>query len=104
MKPKYPSMTQIIRHIVQIATFLLFPELFITVLHALGDVVTALTNSAFSVSALSAQLITLAAVFIITAVWGRFLWVSLLFWHTTGVFFLDFKKVFPSQNNDSGPA
>ena len=72
MKPKYPSMTQIIRHIVQIATFLLFPELFITVLHALGDVVTALTNSAFSVSALSAQLITLAAVFIITAVWGRF--------------------------------
>lgn len=72
MKPQYPSLTQIIRHIVQLAAFLLFPELFITVLHALGDVVTALTNGAFSVSALSAQLITLAAVFIITAVWGRF--------------------------------
>lgn len=72
MKPKHPSLTQIIRHIVQLAAFLLFPELFITVLHALGDVVTALTNGAFSVSALSAQLITLAAVFIITAVWGRF--------------------------------
>lgn len=72
MKTKYPSLTQIIRHIVQLAAFLLFPELFITVLHALSDVVTALTNGAFSVSALSTQLITLAAVFIITAVWGRF--------------------------------
>ena len=94
MKPKYPSMTQIIRHIVQIATFLLFPELFITVLHALGDVVTALTNSAFSVSALSAQLITLAAVFIITAVWGRFFCGYLCSFGTLQEFFSGFQKSF----------
>lgn len=71
MKPKHPSLTQIVRHIVQLAAFLLLPELFITVLYALGDVVTALTHGAFSVSGLSAQLITLAVVLVITALWGR---------------------------------
>lgn len=71
MKSKHPSFIQIIRHIVQLIAFLLFPDLFITVLHALGNVVTALTNGTFSVETLSAQLITLGAVLVITAVWGR---------------------------------
>lgn len=72
MKSKHHSVIQIIRHVVQLAAFLLFPELFITVLHALGDVITALTNGGFSFHTLSAQLVTIAAVFLITAIWGRF--------------------------------
>lgn len=72
MKLKHLSSIQIIRHIVQLGAFLLFPELFITVLHAMGEVVSALTKGEFSVDALSAQLITIAAVLCMTAVWGRF--------------------------------
>lgn len=71
MKQKDLPIMQIIRHVVQIVAFLLLPELFITVLRYLGDVVTALTNGEFSIYTLSAQLITLAVVFIFTAVWGR---------------------------------
>lgn len=72
MKSKHRLVIQIIRHAIQLASFVLFPELFITVLHALGEVVTALTNGNFSFGTLSAQLITIVAVFLITAVWGRF--------------------------------
>lgn len=72
MKLKHPSVIQIIRHVVQFIIFLLFPELFITVFHALGNVVTALTHGEFSFDTLSAPLITLVVVFLITAVWGRF--------------------------------
>lgn len=71
MKTKHRSVIRIIRHFVQLVAFLLFPELFITVLHALGDVVTALARGEFSVFAFSAQIITIAAVCIITAIWGR---------------------------------
>ena len=71
MKLKHGSVIQIIRHIVQFSAFLLFPQLFITALQALGDVVAALTQGKFTFSALSAQLITIAAVFVMTAVWGR---------------------------------
>lgn len=70
MKLKQRSVIQIIRHIIQFAAFLLFPELFITALHALGDVVTSLTDGTFSFSALSAQIMTIVAVFAATAVWG----------------------------------
>lgn len=71
MKRKPFPIIQMIRHVVQVVTFLLLPELFITVLHALRDVVTALTTGEFSVDTLSAQLITIAVVFLFTAVWGR---------------------------------
>lgn len=72
MKSKHFSAIQLIRHVIQLVAFLLFPELFITVLHALGNVVTALTHGTFSFGTLSAQLLTIAAVFLVTAVWGRF--------------------------------
>ena len=72
MKWKHRGAIQIIRHMVQLAAFILFPELFITVLQALGDVIAALVNGTFSIHALSAQLITIGAVLCITAVWGRF--------------------------------
>lgn len=72
MKLKHVSLIPFIRHAIQVIVFLLFPELFITVLHALGDVITALANGEFSFYTLSAQLITIAVVFIMTAIWGRF--------------------------------
>lgn len=98
MKSNYSSAMQIVRHIVQLIAFLLFPELFITVLHAVGDVVTALTKGTFSVDTLSAQLITIAAVFFITAVWGRFFCGYLCSFGTLQeLFFRMFQKLFPRK-------
>lgn len=98
MKSNHPSAVQIIRHIVQLVAFLLFPELFITVLQALGDVVTALANGTFSADGLSAQLITIAAVFFITAVWGRsFCGYLCSFGALQELFFHGFKKRFPQK-------
>lgn len=72
MKPKHISVTQIVRHLVQLVAFILFPGLFISTFSALGDIVKALVNGTFSVSTLSTQLITVFGIFIITALWGRF--------------------------------
>ena len=72
MKSKHISAVQLIRHLIQLAAFALFPGLFLTVLSALRDIVTALLNSSFSLSALSAQILTVLAVFVVTALWGRF--------------------------------
>lgn len=71
MKQTRFSIIQLIRHVVQATVFLFLPELFITVLRALGQVVTALTDGEFSIAAFSAQLITLAVIFLFSAVWGR---------------------------------
>lgn len=98
MKSKHRSVIQTIRHVVQFAAFLLFPELFITVLHALGDVITALTKGEFSFSSLSAQLITIAAVFLISAVWGRvFCGYLCSFGAIQELFFWISKQVFPQK-------
>lgn len=72
MKVGHYKMTQIVRHIIQLAAFILVPALFVTVWHALGDVVTALAAGEFSVRDFLPQLITLVAVYGLTAVWGRF--------------------------------
>ena len=64
--------TQLLRHTVQLISFLLFPGLFLTVFNALKDVVTALVTGTFAISALSGSLVTLAAVAGVTALWGRF--------------------------------
>lgn len=71
MKQKRLSMIQVIRHVVQAIAFIILPELFITVLRALGDVVATLAKGEFSIDTLSAQLITIAVIFLFTAVWGR---------------------------------
>ncbi|MBQ6145923.1 MAG: 4Fe-4S binding protein [Clostridia bacterium] len=64
--------TQLLRHTVQLLSFLLFPGLFLTVFNALKDVVVALVTGTFAISALSGSLITLTAVLGVTALWGRF--------------------------------
>ena len=72
MKFKSMSLMQIVRHIVQVLAFIFFPQLFITVLSSLGDLVTAVIQGSFSLEAMSSQLITVGAVLLITAVRGRF--------------------------------
>ncbi|HIX30458.1 MAG TPA: FMN-binding protein [Candidatus Blautia stercoravium] len=99
MKSKHPSVIQIIRHVVQFVAFLLFPELFITVIHALGNVVTALTNGEFSFHTLSSQLITIAAVFLMTAVWGRFFCGYLCSFGALQEFFFWISQKLPHKKN-----
>lgn len=100
MKVKRHSVIQIIRHVIQFVAFLLFPELFITVLHALGDLVKALINGEFSIYTLSAQLITIATVLFITAVWGRFFCGYLCsFGAMQDLFFWISKKIYNKKPN-----
>ena len=64
--------TQLLRHGVQLLSFLLFPGLFLTVFNALRDVITALVNGTFAFSALTGSLVILVVVLGVTALWGRF--------------------------------
>lgn len=98
MKWKRISVVQIIRHIVQIAAFIAFPQLFITVLGAMGDLVSSIVQGDFSLETMSSQLITVAAVLLITAVWGRFFCGFLCSFGTLQeLFFLVTKKAFPRR-------
>ncbi len=72
MKHRKVSITQLIRHGIQIAAFLLFPGLFISTWSAVGSVVTALVNGTFSLTSMADQLVLILAVFPITIIWGRF--------------------------------
>lgn len=72
MKAKKTSKMTIVRHIIQIVSFLLFPGLFISTLAALKDIFTTLTSGSFDVASLSQQLILSGSVLLITAVMGRF--------------------------------
>lgn len=98
MSKKHISVTQLIRHIVQIASLLLFPGLFITVFSAVGDILTALIKDRFSIYALSAQLITVLTVFIITVLCGRFFCGFVCFFGTLQelIAFLS-KKILPKK-------
>ena len=64
--------TQLLRHTVQLLSFLLFPGLFLTVFNALRDMVVALFTGTFALSALSGSLVTLTIVLGVTVLWGRF--------------------------------
>lgn len=66
------SLTQILRHGMQIGAFLLFPGLFLTVFHAMRDLVVSIINGSFSFSSQAPGLVTLLIVFAVTALWGRF--------------------------------
>ena len=66
------SMTQILRHSIQLGAFFLFPGLFLTVFHAIMDLVVSLIQGTFSFSAQAPGLVTLLIVFAVTALWGRF--------------------------------
>jgi len=68
---KFPT-TQLFRHLIQLAAFILFPGLFLSAFSAVGSVVSALVNGTFSVSALASQLFIIIAVFPVSILWGRF--------------------------------
>ena len=72
MRKKCGFFTQFIRHLIQIAAFILFPGLFIMVFSAVRDILTAFMEGSFSTGALFQQLILVFMVFLITALWGRF--------------------------------
>ena len=64
--------TQIIRHVLQVAGFLLMPGLFILTLGACKAIWQAVLHGTFSWSALGSPLLILLAVIPVTALWGRF--------------------------------
>ena len=66
------SVTQILRHTIQFGAFFLFPGLFLTVFHALRDLTVSLIQGTFSFAAQAPGLVTLAILFAVTALWGRF--------------------------------
>ncbi len=64
--------TQLLRHTVQLLSFLLFPGLFLTVFNALRDVIVALFTGTFALASLSGSLVILTVVLGVTILWGRF--------------------------------
>ncbi len=66
------SVTQILRHVIQLGAFFLFPGLFLTVFHEIRDLVVSLIQGTFSFSAQAPGLVTLLILFAVTALWGRF--------------------------------
>lgn len=72
MSRKRGFATQMIRHLIQLAAFVLSPGLFIVVFGAVRDILRALISGSFSVAGLASQLVTVFAVFLMTALWGRF--------------------------------
>lgn len=66
------TMTQVIRHTLQTAGFLLLPGLFILTLGSFKGLWQAIISGSFTWAAMGAPLLTLLAVIPITALWGRF--------------------------------
>lgn len=71
-KEKRYSFTQIIRHIIQIASFILIPGLFILIWNSIGGIYKAILEGTFTFQNMAAQILILAAVIPITILWGRF--------------------------------
>ncbi len=72
MRKKRGFFTQFIRHLIQLAAFILFPGLFITVFSAVRDLVAAVMEGRFSFSGLFPQIILVCMVLLVTVLWGRF--------------------------------
>jgi Polyferredoxin len=66
------SVTQAVRHLFQIAGFLLMPGLFILALGSFKGLWQAMLGGQFTWAAMGAPLLTLLAVIPVTALWGRF--------------------------------
>lgn len=68
-KRNYPV---IIRHLIQLAAFALFPGMFIIIFNSMKSLVTAAAAGTFSLSALAGPLFITVSVLLITLLWGRF--------------------------------
>ncbi len=72
MTNKSFSTTQVVRHLFQIAGFLLLPGLFLLTLGSFKGIWQAILGGNWTWTAMGAPLLTLLAVLPITALWGRF--------------------------------
>lgn len=72
MRKKRGFLTQLIRHLIQLVAFVLFPGLFITVFSAVRDLVTAMMEGRFSFRGLFPQILLVCMVLLVTVLWGRF--------------------------------
>lgn len=72
MKKKKYNITQILRHIIQLISFILFPGLFILTWNAIKVLFIALINNTFTLDSMLVPILTLIAVIPITMLWGRF--------------------------------
>ena len=66
------NLTQLLRHLVQLVAFLLFPGLFLSTFNALRDIVQALIAGSFAFSAFTSQIVQLIVIFSVTILFGRF--------------------------------
>lgn len=78
---------RLIRRIVQLTAFILFPGLFILAFSAIGALYKAVIGGSFSISALSLPLLILLAVIPVTILWGRFFCGFLCAFGSMGDFF-----------------
>ena len=72
MKKNKISITQIIRNIIQLASFILFPGLFILALSSIETIIKSLIGGTITLSSLLSPLLVLLAIIPITILWGRF--------------------------------
>jgi len=88
------------RRIIQAASFLLFPGLFISTFSAIKSIYTALIGGTFSVAALAGQMVLAVSMLLITAIMGRFFCGFLCSFGTMGDFlwYLGSKLKLPRPN------
>ena len=72
MNNKKMSVTQIIRHIIQLLGFIVFPGLFILTLSSIEAIIKTLIGGTISFSNLLSPLLVLISIIPITILWGRF--------------------------------
>jgi uncharacterized protein with FMN-binding domain/NAD-dependent dihydropyrimidine dehydrogenase PreA subunit len=66
------SITQIIRHIIQIISFILFPGLFILAWNSIESIYTSILGGTFTFQGMLSQILILLSIIPITFLWGRF--------------------------------
>lgn len=71
-KNKKLAARQVVRHVIQLAAFVLLPGLFISTFSAIKAIYVAIIQGSFSVSTLAQPLLVLLAIFPVTILWGRF--------------------------------
>ena len=64
--------TQVIRHIIQLISFILYPGLFIITWNSIGTIYKLIITGSISLSTIKSPLLMLFAVIPITIIWGRF--------------------------------
>lgn len=72
MQERKYSVTQIIRHIIQLVSFIIFPGLFILTWSSIEIIYKSILSGTFTLNSMISPILTLVAVIPITIFWGRF--------------------------------